>query len=55
MATKVMKVLEYLSYKGRLEKLGLLSLKKRGLQGGLLAAFWYSNWIRSQFQFLVGK
>jgi len=33
--------LEYLSYEDRLRQLGLFSVKKRRLQGDLLAAFQY--------------
>ena len=40
-ATNQIRGLEHLSYKDRLRKLGLFSLKKRKLQGDLIVAFQY--------------
>ena len=40
-ATKVNKVLKYLSYQERLRELGLLSLGKRRLRGNLINAYKY--------------
>ena len=39
--TKIIKMMEHLSYKDRLRELGLFRLEKRGLQGHLIVAFQY--------------